>query len=248
MAMPIIDLHDVPAHLSDLLAWGEAGTEILIMDGTTPFAQYVPLVSPLLDIDPHKQQVFENLFTQACAHPDIPLTYHCPYPKYEFLSYLAETKPLLIHGSNNPDIPLFEPRLTTDWAGRPLSAVYASADGIWPMFFAIVQRKPYPYSLRNGCHRVEDGSSWPRKLYYFAISARVLRDQPWITGMIYLLPRASFEQIQDAGGYRTEEWASRTAVQPLGKLAISPDDFPFLHAVQGMNDRWSQSDEGQTGT
>src|SRR5215213_8170205 len=243
MAMPIIDLRDVPTRLPELLAWGEAGTEILVMDGTTPFAQYVPLVSPPLYIGQHKQQLFEDLFTQACAHPDTPLTYDCPYPKYEFLSYLAETKPLLIHGSNNPDIPLFEPRLTTDWAGRPLSAVYASADGIWPMFFAIVQRKPYPYSLRNGCHRVETGSDWPRKLYYFAVSARVLRDHPWTGGMIYLLSRASFEHIQDSSGYRTEEWASQTTVQPLGKLAISPEDFPFLSAVQGMEDQWSQAHE-----
>jgi hypothetical protein len=61
--------------------------------------------------------------------------------------------------------------------------------------------------------------------------------------MIYLLPRHTFEQIQDSSGYRTEEWASQRAVQPLGKQTISPEDFPFLDAVQGMEDQWSQSNE-----
>jgi hypothetical protein len=158
------------------------------------------------------------------------------------LTYLVNTHPVVLHGSNNPEVAIFGPRLTTDWAGRPLKAVYAAADGIWPMFFAIVHRKPYPYSLHNGCAWTVDAAGQPTKVYHFAISARVLRNQPWTDGMVYVLPRTPFAPVRDATGQLTEEWASPTSVRPLAKLVITPDDFLFLHDVQAMNDRWSQQE------
>jgi hypothetical protein len=196
--------------------------------------------APPLQFDQGKRANFDHLLATAAADPSRPIQYNCAYPKYEFLTYLAVYHPVVLHGSNNPAIAIFEPRLTTDWAGRPLQAVYAAADGIWPMFFAIVHRKPYPYSLHNGCAWAKDAAGQPTKVYHFAISMRVLRDQPWTNGMIYVLPRDTFVQVRDAAGQITEEWASLTSVRPIAKLTITPDDFLFLRDVQGMNDRWSE--------
>jgi len=195
--------------------------------------------APAIQFDQAKQQRFESIFATALSHPSSTIEYHDIAPKYEFLTYLVQTQPVVLHGSNNLAITVFEPRLTTDWAGRPLQAVYAAADGIWPMFFAIIDRKPYPYSLHNGCAWTTDATGQSIKVYQFAMSARVLGDQPWRNGMIYVLPRDTFTQVRDHVGQTTEEWASPTPVHPLAKLAIQPRDFPFLDDVQGMNDQWS---------
>ena len=64
MVMPIIDLRDVPARLPELLAWGEANTEVLVMDGTTPFAQYVPLVNP----PPNKSRTAADIVLKSGRH------------------------------------------------------------------------------------------------------------------------------------------------------------------------------------
>jgi hypothetical protein len=105
------------------------------------------------------------------------------------------------------------------------SILVAASDGIWPMFFAILDRKPYPFSVNNGCRREPGG-----KVYYFLTST--LRDQPWTEGMMYILPRTSFEQRVDADGNPTDQWLSRSPVRPLLKLSVVPADFPFLQDVQ----------------
>lgn len=47
----------------------------------------------------------------------------------------------MLHGTGEPDIALFEPRQPEDlseFGGR--RAVFAAMDGIWPMYFAILDR------------------------------------------------------------------------------------------------------------
>ena len=178
--------------------------------------------------DERERDTFERLFSDALIHQgdDVPrMQYVCPYPKYTFLHYLVEHHHVLVHGSSRPDIKILEPRAESDNAGRIIHAVFAASDGIWPMFFAILDRKPYPFSVNNGCRREPGG-----KVYYFSTST--LYDQPWTDGMMYVLPRDSFEQIQDADGKPAEQWMSRLAVRPLLKLDVIPADFPFLQQVQ----------------
>ena len=62
---------------------------------------------------------------------------------------------------------------------------------------------------------------------HFSIDAESLRKAPWTNGMIYILPRDSFEEW--------EEWTSKSPVRPLAKLAVSPVDFPFLKRIQGFD-------------
>jgi hypothetical protein len=183
---------------------------------------------PTLQLNERKQRAFERIFSDAlaCSGDDIPdVQYTYPYPKHAFLHYLVEQHHVLVHGSNRLDVKILEPRAESDNAGRIIHAVFAASDGIWPMFFAILDRKPYPFSVNNGCRREPD-----RKVYYFSTST--LYDQPWTNGMMYILARDSFEQIRDADGKPTEQWMSRSAVRPLARLAAIPADFPFLQEVR----------------
>jgi hypothetical protein len=160
-------------------------------------------------------------------------------PRWQFLCWLCDTQDVLLHGSGNPGIDVFEPRKSNDideFGNR--RAVYAASDGLWPLYFAIVDRDRYVRSLVNGCFRVlgADGAlSDP--YYYFSINADAMPHRPWRPGTIYILPRAGFEQ-QPRETYRGAEiaiaqWASLDPVEPLARIAVGPDDFPFLAQIRG---------------
>jgi hypothetical protein len=118
--------------------------------------------------------------------------------------------------------------------------VYAAADGIWAMFFAVVDRDRVD-SIGNACVRVVDPSGVEDGPFYvFAMSAQALPTEPWRTGTVYLLPRDSFrqqpsERIGEVEA-RIEQLVSSEPVRPLAKVVVSPDDFPFLRDVRGFDD------------
>ncbi|REK54538.1 MAG: hypothetical protein C6W55_11945 [Thermobacillus sp.] len=182
---------------------------------------------------------FERLYRLMTEQEGTPeLTYDLSAPKWMFLSWLCETKNIVLHGSANPAIAEFEPRQSNDvneFGNR--RAVYAASDGIWPIYFAIVDRERVT-SLLNGCFRIpDDEDGGYAYYYYFSVDQDALPHFPWKNGMIYLLPRDSFEQQApiEFDGTRVEmtQWASPVAVRPIAKLAVEPDDFPFLCQVEG---------------
>lgn len=195
------------------------------------------LLAPEIEWTSEKVQTFESLFAAALAQgAGAWIDYQAPYPRYEFLCYLVERKAVLVHGSNNPEILVFTPRRQTDYLGRYITAVFAASDGIWPIYFAIIDRANYRGSLRNGCGWRKDPDGVRRKHYRFSINQEMLAGNPWISGTIYLLPRDSFEQVKGQDGELLEEWASPNEVTPLARLRIEPQDFPFLNDVQGHED------------
>jgi hypothetical protein len=147
------------------------------------------------------------------------IQYRSSRPKHLFLRYLGERGRCLLHGSNDTDIAEFEPRAQATYTGRPVEAVFASDDGIWVLFFAVVARPPV-WSLRNACN-----VRGARRRYFFAIDTDPRAPESWAHGAVYLLPPDTFTQTYDA------EWISPTPVRPRARLAVTRADFPYADQV-----------------
>ncbi len=198
------------------------------------------LYVPDLELDDEKAAAFEKLWAEEVEGGDGRLlTYALDHRKHEFLRFLAERKPVVLHGSNLPDIERFEPRRHTlgGSASGSLRGVYACTDGIWPLYFAVVDRKNYPGSLRNGAMPIENEYGEKARLYYFSLDREELAREPgpWTDGTIYILPGETFSQTVQSGLLPLEV-VSEVPVRPLAKLAVTPEDFPFLHDVYGHDD------------
>lgn len=200
------------------------------------------LPRPDYDFGEADRQACDALLAAALAQgPQQVLEYSLSVPKWRFLCYVAEHHNLALHGSDNSEIERFEPRQPQDlYEFGAQKAVYAAADGIWPMYYAVVNRSKSP-SIINACiyFEQEDGTlSAPH--YLFSISKDAINNDPYQSGVVYLLPRDTFihEPPMDlAGGrIRTAQLASFEAVVPLAKLAIEPDDFPFLAQMLSHDD------------
>ena len=194
---------------------------------------------PLADEDRRACDV--QLAAAIAQGPTQPIAYTLALPKWQFLSYVASAHNLALHGSGNGAIARFEPRQPHDFQEFGAQhAVYAAADGIWPMYFAIVDRVKSP-TISNACIYIEqpDGTlSDP--YYFFSISRQAIGNQPYHTGTVYLLPSGSFVQqpAMQFGALRihTSQLASPEAVVPLAKLTIDPADFPFLAQMRTHDD------------
>ena len=186
---------------------------------------------------------FDRLLESTLARGENPLIHYAlPAPKWQFLCHVAERYPIVFHGSGNPNIVRFEPRQSNDL--NPFGnqrAVYAASDGIWAMFFAIVDRDQHVMSVNNACIRlVERDGKVSGPFYVFSVSRPAIEHQPWRTGTVYLLPGETFTP-QDSipfgpGEVRIAQLASPSPVRPLARLAVSPGDFPFLKQIRGHDD------------
>ena len=181
--------------------------DVLHLLARTPLVRLL-WAAPPLELTDAKRRAFERSEVDA-------------FPKHEYLRWLVATAdpPVLLHGSA-ADIEVFEPREQTDWDGKSTRAVFATSDGIWPIYFAIADRRRVA-SLRNGCLPTLQGSR-----YWFSVEPLPGATDVWRDGFVYVLPRASFRP-HPLGS----EWASPVAVSPLTRIAVRPEDFPFLDRV-----------------
>jgi hypothetical protein len=171
------------------------------------------------------------------------LEYRLEFPKWQFLSYLCQTRELVLHGSQTAGLEEIQPRVARDVrAFSAQEAIYATTDGIWAIFFAIVDRMhKHPLSLFNSCLeiRLTDGDVLG-PLYFFSITEAALRQAPWCSGEVYLIPRRDFTQepAQRVAGVEIEfpHWISTKTVKPAAALQVQPWDFPFLAKIHGHDD------------
>jgi hypothetical protein len=199
------------------------------------------LPQPHFDLSPEKQVEFETLFDSTPAGSYV--NYQLIYPKWQFLSYLCKSRHLVLHGSQYLDIDEVEPRKANDikaFSGQ--NAIYATTDGIWVIYFAIIDRKKFhPLSLFNSCLVIRispDQIMGP--LYFFSITHSALLQKPWCDGAVYILPRENFEQepAQQMSGVDIlfPHWIGSKPAKPIAKLHVQPQDFPFLTEIHGHND------------
>jgi hypothetical protein len=170
---------------------------------------------PPMPTDSATLRSFDALFDAAvAAGPEAPIDYQLAAPRWQFICHIADTRNVVVHGSGNPGITRFEPRQPIDATvfGNQ-NAVYAASDGLWPMYFAILDRDRYPMWLINGSGRLVGADGKPHDpFYFFSISEGPLAQNPWRRGMIYFLPRDTFRQQPplEVNGQRVlvPQWAS----------------------------------------
>lgn len=199
------------------------------------------ITRPAFYLTEQKKASFDALI--AATPPGAYIDYQLETPKWQFLSYLCGARELVLHGSQNPAIEVVEPRKARDV--REFSAqeaIYATTDGIWVEYFALVDREHFgPLSLFNSCIEVcIPPGQVIGPLYFFSITHAALAQNPWREGTVYLLPREGFTQEpaqQMAGAeIRLPHWISTSPALPVAKLRVLPADFPFLHQVHGHDD------------
>lgn len=195
---------------------------------------------PPMPTDATMLAAFDALYDAAvAAGPGAPIDYGLAAPRWQFICHIADTRPVVLHGSGNAAITRFEPRQpmdNTEFGNR--NAVYAASDGLWPMYFAIIDRDRYDISLVNGAARpIETDGALGEPLYFFSISDTALALSPWRRGTLYFLPRDTFEQQPEAtfGDTRVAipQWASAEPVVPLARIEVGPEDFPLLDQIRG---------------
>lgn len=216
-----------------------------ILDIQAHFPLDACLRPPALDISDEAARAFEKLFTAAQAQgPASVIAYDLPYPKFLFLEYLADRHGLMFHGSTNRQLELLKPIRFSDDSREfgNQAAIYATQESLWAFFFAVLDRNAITGSINNGAIRLngDDGSVLRR--YFFTVEAESLKKSPWIPGAMYILPGGGAEPDPDFrdvryGQYTLEvsHWLYRDEVQPLAKLMVEPEDFPFANSLWGYS-------------
>ncbi|MCP5100801.1 MAG: hypothetical protein GY943_35065 [Chloroflexi bacterium] len=200
------------------------------------------LTAPELILDSEKEAAFQAIIDEVLVKRDGRfLNYQLPYPKHEFLQYAAMQETFIFHGSSKSDIDEFRTTRTSmelsDRSGRGnLQAVYGTHDGLWPMFFAIIDRPNLTGSIRNGVNYFTNEAGEEITLYNFSINQDLLDEKPVCDGALYLLSRETFRRLPLVDGAISNEWASEVSIKPLAKLALKPEDFPFLDQIGGHDD------------
>jgi hypothetical protein len=196
---------------------------------------------PPMPDDPDVLGAFDRLVDEAVARgPGSVVDYRLPYPRWQFICHIADTRDVVLHGSGDPDIARFEPRQPNDSTvfGNQ-KAVYAASDGLWPMYFAILDRPNVPF-LINASFRLATPDGLGDPYYFFSISRPALEKRAFRRGTIYFLPRKTFHQqrpeTRDGETVHIPQWASFEPVVPLCKIAVGPEDFPLLAEMRGHDD------------
>lgn len=141
------------------------------------------LQRPVMDMDPQTRSDIDLLLHRLkAAGKPIQIDYTFPIPKWQFLCYLADQHGVILHGTGDPHIQLFEPRPSHDLTEfGAQTAIYAAGDGLWAMFFAILDRVRISMATSNACIRLVDKAgqvSEPR--YVFSISQYALDVRPGV--------------------------------------------------------------------
>src|SRR3989304_2107655 len=115
------------------------------------------LARPGEDFAEAARNAFDELLHTTLSLGGCPtIDYSLPWPKWQFLCHVADHHEIALHGSGDPNIALFEPRQSNDLNNfGNQKAIFAASDGLWAMFFAIVDRERVQ-SITNACVRLEE--------------------------------------------------------------------------------------------
>jgi hypothetical protein len=161
-----------------------------------------------------------------------------PEPRLDFLRWLAESRPVVFHGSPRDDLSVLsterKSRDATAWGNQ--QAVYASTDPVWAIYFACLRRDGGWKGTKNGSMGRAGGPLYPRR-YFFLHNRGSASPDRFGPGSLYLLsPRTFVADEPLAGAIDTAHLVSREPVKPLARLDVTPDDFPFADRIRYYRD------------
>ncbi len=187
--------------------------------------------SPTAVFTKNEMEKYEELLQSV--HEGRLMEYTLEFPKHRFLQYVSAKGEYVFHGSNHHHISSFEPREQTLYNNELATAVFATTDLIWSMFFAVLDRGAVIGSFRNGCIKGRHTN-----YHYYSINESTLQNHPWTDGMLYLLPKEPFE-MSGQGHVQFDEWICKEPVVPIGKISVSLDDFYFSDKIAVHRDQES---------
>src|SRR5579871_5803462 len=190
---------------------------------------------PDLDWDERTVAACERLYRQqvVSAHGGWIADDAIDVPKWVFLEYLGKHCPVLLHGSQAPDIEEFTPwEVHDNIVGSERPRVNAASSGLFSMFYALLDRDRLLelvgyVGMEAGWFPYEDAAGQRREGFLFGLDYRALPHAPWKKGVMYVLPRETFTPE-----YREIQWLSFEAVRPIAKLWVDPRDWPLLDQVR----------------
>lgn len=158
-----------------------------------------------------------------------------PEPRVEFLRWLGADRPVVFHGSPRGDLTELsterKSRDATAWGDQ--TAVYASSDPVWAIYFAVLRRDDGWEGTRNGSMGIGG-----RRFYFFAHNRGSQSPDRFGPGSLYLLPPDTFEAQPPALGFiDLAHLVSKVPVRPLARGDVTPEDFPFRESVVYYRDR-----------
>ncbi len=156
-----------------------------------------------------------------------------PEPRLDFLRWLAQSRPVVFHGSPRDDLRELsterQSRDATAWGNQ--QAVYASTDPVWAIYFACLRRDGGWKGTKNGSMGQAGGPLYPRR-YFFLHNRGSASPDRFGPGSLYLLsPRGFVADEPLAGAIDTAHLVSHEPVKPLTRLDVTPDDFPFADRI-----------------
>ena len=158
-----------------------------------------------------------------------------PEPRIEFLRWLGSSRPVVFHGSPHGDLEELsterKSRDATAWGDQ--TAVYATTDPVWAIYFATLRRDDGWTGTRNGSLGVGR-----RRFYFFVHNRGSESAERFGPGTLYLLAPDGFEAQPPALGIvDLAHLVSRVPVRPVARIAVTPADFPFRDRIGYYRDR-----------
>ncbi len=99
-----------------------------------------------------------------------------PCATWFLLSWLCQNYPVVLHGSNDPTIRTFQPTRPRDRSADAFSkqrAMFATSDGIWATFYAVLDHATPDLAFMKGALQFAapaPPSGWSAMRYFFSFS------------------------------------------------------------------------------
>ncbi|AIE84381.1 transcriptional regulator, AraC family [Fimbriimonas ginsengisoli Gsoil 348] len=192
--------------------------------------------APRISWDTTTVSICDAIFRRYVQPKDgevIPDAVFCDLPKWVFLEYAVAVGGSLLQGSNEPELARLQPiRLSQNLLGWNEPRYLAFPSGVIAMFNAVLDGKrlaDLDCASRSTVTYPFGSAALPTK-FYFGLDYRAVSHAPWRPGTVY---------FYDAKEFPSDVWEkpffSKHPIRPTARLRVSPQDWPMLDTVEGID-------------